>query len=377
MIGLRERIALLLSIKEEGKRVPFGHILEKVSRDVEFLEGRKLGEDEVKQELERMIEAGIVGFDRGYYSEGGIDELVEDIIGLKGKELNLSYSLVWIAKKYYPSVSTYMLPFLRGRAVTGIKVFSGKKDPIGGLNEIYVRYRRYRPNPVYMTVDDEKGLMGLVFDHCIDFIPYVHRLGSDWPDYFILDLDMGSELKKKPESFELVKVIAMEAYEMLLEFGLNPLLKFSGSRGFQVWAILEEMEVEEDGFGLMREAAVRARDLLETRLKHLGLKERFPELLKGGEITTSTVAHKEERAWKILVDWSSLKPRGDVRAPFSIHHKTGLVSLPLSSNMLESFDPMDAEPLKVSERAKEYGKCARFVRSDPRKLLNAVGLLSA
>ncbi len=374
MVGLKERIALLLAIKEEGKRVPFEHIFEKVSRDVEFLEGRKPGEGEVRAVLDEMVKSGLVGFDGGYYAKEGIDEMVEGIIGLRGKELNLSYSLVWIAKKYYSALSKHMLPFLKGRAITGIKVFSGKKDPISGLNEIYVRYRRYKPKPVYLTVNDEGELMDLVFDHCIDFIPYVHRLGSRWPDYFVLDLDMGSELKKRPGSFELVKVVAKEAYDMLAELGLYPMLKFSGSRGFQVWAILEELEAE-DGFGLMREVAVRFRALLEKRLKSLELKEKFPELVKGGEITTSTVAHKEARAWKILVDWSSMKPMGDVRAPFSIHHKTALVSLPLSTDMLEGFRPEDADPLKVLDNASDYVKHARFVKSDPRKLLSFVGLL--
>jgi|GEM_PF-2339598 hypothetical protein len=39
-MSVKERIALLLSIKEKGKVVDFKHIFEKVSRDVKFVEKR-------------------------------------------------------------------------------------------------------------------------------------------------------------------------------------------------------------------------------------------------------------------------------------------------------------------------------------------------
>ncbi|MFZ8848842.1 MAG: hypothetical protein ACO2OV_01215 [Thermoproteota archaeon] len=46
-MSVKERIALLLSIKEKGKLVEFDHIYEKVSRDVKFLEKRDVSKDEI------------------------------------------------------------------------------------------------------------------------------------------------------------------------------------------------------------------------------------------------------------------------------------------------------------------------------------------
>jgi hypothetical protein len=45
-----------------------------------------------------------------------------------------------------------------------------------------------------------------------------------------------------------------------------------------------------------------------------------------------------------------MKPMGDYRAPFSIHYRTGLVSLPLEPSEIISFKKEDADPLKLADR---------------------------
>ncbi|MFQ6134311.1 MAG: hypothetical protein ACE5KU_00660 [Nitrososphaerales archaeon] len=372
---VRDRVALLLATKETGRTVTLDHILEKVGRDVSFLEHRDVGADEVKEALDSLIGQGAASTVKdGYLRLPRIDEIVSEVVTKAGSELNRSYMLVWIAKKYYPRVADQMLPFLTGRPISAVKIFSGKKNPIEELSTIFVRYARRKPKPVNLTVDTKERLLTLVDDHCVDFIPYVHKIGSNEPDIFVLDMDAGSALLKHRKAFGFIKFVTAHLAEMLSEKGVQPMVKFSGSRGFQVWAFLDnsKMPANRDLFALYRDMAVSVQSRLEERLQERSgeVEDKFHEIMKAGRpFTTSIVAHKEERASKILVDWSSMKPAGDVRAPFSIHYRTGLVSLPLTLNEIEGFEMGDAEPFKVAEHIEKYRGAAEIRLSDPSALL--------
>jgi DNA primase len=216
--------------------------------------------------------------------------------------------------------------------------------------------------------------MSLVFDHCVDFIPYVHKFDSNEPDYFILDLDAGSEIMKNPKAFDLIKYIASELSSLLTELEVESVVKFSGSRGFQVWASFDNNELKDRGdlFKTYREMAIAIQGKLEDKLQgKIGdLVDMFPNMVyRDRRITTSIVAHKEERASKVLVDWSALKPMGDVRAPFSIHYKTGLASVPIDKGEIMSFDVKDAHPLRVIEDLDRYKRSTKMERCSPSRLL--------
>jgi DNA primase len=71
--------------------------------------------------------------------------------------------------------------------------------------------------------------------------------------------------------------------------------------------------------------------------------------------TTSETAHKEARKDKVLLDASIIKPMGDVRAPYSMHFKTGLISMPLSIKELDGFEPSVADPELVVKRYQKRG----------------------
>ncbi|MCP8304776.1 MAG: hypothetical protein H3Z50_04840 [archaeon] len=299
---------------------------------------------------------------------------MEKIILEKEGELNRSYVMVWLAKKYYPCVASLMLPFLKDRAVSAVKVFSGKRDPVRDMNVIFVRYAKYKPKPVFLTVDSEDKLLSLVFDHCIDFIPYVHKIGADEPDFFILDLDAGSEVMKSPKAFDFIKYVAFELSNLLTELGVEPMAKFSGSRGFQVWASLDNSELRSKGdlFKIYRDMTIAIQSILEDRLQDKigAMVSMFPDIVQHGrKMTTSTVAHKKKRAPQILVDWSSLKPMGDVRAPFSIHYKTGLASIPVPSKEILHFKIEEAHPLRVIKNLGVYEKAAKIEKCNPPKLI--------
>jgi DNA primase/predicted transcriptional regulator len=377
MMSVKERIALLLSIKEKGKLVDFDHIFEKVSRDVKFFEKRDLSKDEIISNLKILEEEGLIKNVNGkYMPEDKIHEYIFNLIREKEKILNRSYILVWKAKHYYPVVGNLMLPYLKDRPTSVVKIFSGKNNPIEEIDPIFVRYAKYKPKPQHIIINSLEKLMEYVHDHCIDFIPYVHKLNANEPDLFVLDLDAGKKIFEKERGFEFLKFVTKELYEMLVELEIKPMIKFSGSRGFQIWARFDnsKFKTKEDLFAEYRKLAVKIQNVLERRLqnKRKIIEEKYPDFKDLKQFTTSQVAHKEEREDKILVDWSSMKPQGDVRAPFSIHYKTGLASIPLFKEEIDDFSPLQAEPLNVIKKINENKKFPELEKSDPSKLLSLI-----
>jgi len=377
-MSVKERIALLLSIKEKGKLVEFDHIYEKVSRDVKFLEKRDVSKDEIISNLKSLEEEGLIKNVNGKYApDDKIHDYISNLISQKEKVLNRSYILVWKAKHYYPIVSNLILPYLKDRPTSVVKVFSGKNNPIEEIDPIFVRYAKYKPKPQYIVINSSDKLMEYVHDHCIDFIPYVHKLNANEPDLFVLDLDAGKKIIEKESGFTFLKYITKELYDMLIEFEINPMIKFSGSRGFQIWAKFDnsKFKSKEDLFAQYRRLAVKIQNLLEKRLqeKRKIIEEEFPEFKELKQFTTSQVAHKEEREDKVLVDWSSMKPQGDVRAPFSMHYKTGLVSVPLFKEEIDEFSVLEAEPMNLIKKIKEGKRFPELALSDPTKILKILG----
>jgi len=376
-MSVKERIALLLSIKEEGKLVDFDHIFEKVSRDVKFVEKRDVSKEEILDGLKALKEEGMIKEVNGKYMPTvNIHGLIKKLIEEKAKVLNKSYMLVWKAKHYYPIAGNLMLPYLKDRPVSVVKVFSGKEDPINEIDPIFVRYARYKPKPQHIMINNMEKLMEYVHDHCIDFIPYVHRLNSNYPDFFILDLDAGKMILNKPNGFDFLKFITISLYKFLIELEILPMIKFSGSRGFQIWASFDNSKLPkvEDLFALYRKIAIKIQEIFEKDLQNNRetIIRQFPEFKDLKTFTTAQVAHKEEREDKILLDWSSMKPQGDVRAPFSIHHKTGLISLPLEEKELEKFEPFNADPMKIIEDIKMGKNFTKLKISDPSYLLEKI-----
>jgi len=336
-----------MSIKEEGKAVTFNHIVEKVTRDMTFLGEGEPTERDYRDTLHSLVKEGLVAEDRrGFYRGRGIDAYVGGMVATSRGILNRSYYLVYAAERYYPSVVDIMLPYLLNRPLSAIKVFSGKKDPIREVEPIFVRYSKYKPQPVHLTVKDGAGLMDLVHDHCVDFVPYVHGFDGR-ADIFLVDLDLGDRLASLAGGLAFAAHAAYLVSLILSENGCHPLIKFSGSRGFQVLCRLsgEGRALE---FAHLRDAVRGVQMELEARLRAEEAAHGFQDLGIEEPFTTSIVDRRADRSGKILVDWSSMKPEGDYRAPLSLHHRTGLVSLPLTAAGLDSFAKEDADPLALS-----------------------------
>jgi DNA primase len=375
-VSVKDRIALLLSIKEEGRKVNFDHIYEKVGRDIKFLEKREIDKKEIIDALDELKKEGIIRKVNDEYEPfPEIDKYVRENLLKFENLLNRSYILVWKAKHYYPVVSEHILPYLQERPVSCVKVFSGKEDPITTIEPIFVRYSKYKPKPQFIIINDKGKLMQYVHDHCIDFIPYVHKLNSNEPDFFVLDLDAGKELLSLENGYNFLKYVAKELYEFLEENEIKPMLKFSGSRGFQVWASFDNSKITtQDKFAKYREIAIKMQAIFEKKLRaNLEfIKKEFKEIANLQQFTTSQVAHKEEREDKILIDWSSMKYQGDVRAPFSIHYKTGLSSVILNKDELQVFTIKDAEPFKIINDINNGKNYPKLENSDPSKLIKLI-----
>lgn len=375
-----DRILLLLSIKETGKIIDFEHIAEKTVRDE-----KEISEAEVKKILDELASSGMISKKPNGYviTEKGIERIRKRLSEV-GSELNLSYRLVLKARDYYPKAAEALVPFLEGRATSVVKIFSDDNDPVNKVKPLFVRYAKYKPKPVFIQINSTEELLSYVDAHAIDFIPYVHKLNSGQPDWFILDLDAGQAFKNYKRGFELLKIAAEKVAEVLEEHEIIPNIKFSGSRGVQIWSKLRSLpqgrrhtrhlsgEIA-DLFALYRRLAVAVQEKTEKKIQQLpskNLEEFYSVVARGKPVTTSIVTKKEERADQILIDWSSMKINGDVRAPFSIHYKTGLVSCPIERRRLLEFQTSEAEPEKVAGNISRLAEAFKLEICDPTMLMN-------
>ncbi len=367
-----DRVLLLLSIKEKGKAIDFEHIAEKTIR-----EEKHISEAEVKKILSELISIKLISEKQNGYviTEKGIEKTRERLREV-GSKLNLSYRLVLKAKDYYPRAAKALVPFLEGRATSVVKIFSDENNPINKIKPLFVRYARYKPKPIFISIVSEEELLRYVDAHAIDFIPYVHKLDAPQPDWFVLDLDAGQAFKDYKKGFELLKTAAEKVAEVLEDCGIIPNIKFSGSRGVQIWAGLDNSKLPAtDLFALYRKFAVAVQEKAEKKIQELPkevLEEFYRIVARGKPVTTSTVAKKEERSDQILIDWSSMKLNGDVRAPFSIHYKTGLVSCPIERKRFLEFQTSEAEPQNVAENVSRLADAFKLETCNPSMLMKEV-----
>lgn len=379
---IKERILLLLGIKEEGRGISFEHIFDKVSRDEAIFRGVKkseIKENELREELEKLVSMNFIERNGKVFTitRKGREELRRILKDKeKAEKLNLSYKLVFIAIDYYRAASSAIFPFLKNRATSVVKIFSDEVMPFSKLKSIFVRYAKYKPAKVFLQIKSESEVMERVYDHAIDFIPYVHEIGSRLPSWFILDLDAGERIKKHEHGFEAVKIVAEKICDVLESFEIKPCIKFSGSRGMQIWAKLDNRSLKQadELFSIYRKLAVFVQKKAEEKIKEASENEMkiIREVIgEGKEITTSKVAKKEEREDKILVDWSSMKINGDVRAPFSMHYKTGLISCPVERRKIKTFEISHAEPEKVKKDIEKLKKAFELEESNASEIYRA------
>jgi DNA primase len=342
---------MTLAIKRQGKFVDLAHIQEKLTRDA----GREFSEAETRELLNSLIERGWVEEKAGEYAitdEGRryFDRRWREV----RQELNQDYLKVYRAKQYYPHVAEALLEFCRDRYVSVFRLFTERA------------WLQRKLGPKYITIKSERDIQRWLDVHGIDFIPYIHRIGEDRPDWLVIDFDAG-----KLVEMERTKEVVREAYEVLSSFGVEPAIKFSGSRGFQIWAKFKPHELPRDYKPKELKGGKRERNMFNFYADIVRFVEaRVAEKLPG--LTTSETARKEARADKVLLDASIIKPMGDVRAPYSMHYKTGLISMPLELKEMARFEPEQADPELVLERYSRRGNEFSLKPSSGEELFDAV-----
>lgn len=325
---------MTLAIKRRGKFIDVLHVQEKLSRDA----GRKFDESETKELLNGLLKKGLLEERAGDYA---INDAGRSFFERRWRHvregLNQDYLKVYRAKRYYPHVVDALLEFCRDRWVSVFRLFTERA------------WLQRKLGPRYITIKSAKDVERWLDVHGIDFIPYIHRVNSDRPDWLVIDFDAGKQVP-----MEKTKQVVKEAHEVLSSYDMKPAIKFSGSRGFQVWAQFERHELPKDYRPKQLRTERRERNMFSfyadiVRFVESQLAEKLPGL------TTAETAKKEARVDKVLLDASIIKPMGDVRAPYSMHYKTGLISMPLELKELGRFEPEQADPELVVKLYEKHG----------------------
>ena len=342
---------MTLAIKRRGKFVDLPHVQEKLTRDA----GKRFSENETAELLGGLVEKGLVEEKAGEYAatDAGRDHFERRWRQVR-EELNQDYLKVYRAKRYYPEVVDALLEFCRDRWVSVFRLFTERA------------WLQRKLGPKYITIKSAKDVQRWLDVHGIDFIPYIHRVNSDRPDWLVIDFDAGKRVE-----LDMAKEAVKEACAVLRGYGVEPSIKFSGSRGFQIWAQFERHELPEGYEPKQLRTERRERNLFNFYADIVRFVEsRVAEKLPG--LTTAETAKKEARVDKVLFDASIIKPMGDVRAPYSMHYKTGLVSMPLELKELKRFEPEQADPELVANRYGERGNEFVLKQADGEELFEAV-----
>jgi len=214
-----DHVLMTLAIKRAGKFVDLEHIREKLCRDA----GREFTPEETKNLLDSLASRGLVQERDGEYalSPAGRDFFERRWREIRD-ELNQDYLKVYRAKRYYPQVSDVILDFCRDRYVSVFRLFTGRA------------WLQRKLGPKWITIKSEEDIQYWLDIHGIDFIPYIHRIGSDRPDWLVIDFDAGRKV-----SFDQTKKVVAAAADVLAGYGVEPAAKFSGSRGFPLWGTLQ------------------------------------------------------------------------------------------------------------------------------------------
>lgn len=245
--------------------------------------------------------------------------------------------------KYYQTVSSYILPFLKNRPVVMRRFPNG----IEGENFIQKNteslhlpegfqtadIKHEGKHVHYLLVQDKASLEYAVNLGTIEFHPFHSRVGHlDNPDYFILDLD--------PEdvSFQIVMETALTVHHLFEEWKIPHYCKTSGGRGLHIYIPLQ---------------AKYTLDQVAKFGEALGvlIHEQLPSI-------TSLVRSPAKRQKKIYLDVLQNRSGQTIAAPYSVRGRLHApVSTPLHwEELKKGMKPEDFNMKTVPSRLKEVGE---------------------
>jgi len=143
--------------------------------------------------------------------------------------------------QYYADVAPVLLPHIRDRAMVM------KRYPNGAAGDFFFMKRAPSPRPRWIrtctidhgskgvidfpVIDDLAALLWVINLGCIDLNQWYARCDDiDRPDYIHFDLDPGDGAR-----FEQVRETAVIVRDALVQLGMKPVVKTSGSKGLHVY----------------------------------------------------------------------------------------------------------------------------------------------
>ncbi|SOC51247.1 non-homologous end-joining DNA ligase [Ornithinimicrobium cerasi] len=265
---------------------------------------------------------------------------------------------------YLGAVAGPMLRGLADRPVTLQRVRGGiegeefySKNPPKGVpawsRTTEVTYPSGRRHP-QLVVDDEATLLWTAQMGTVTWHPWPVRSGdNDHPDELRIDLD-----PQPGRAFADVVEAALGLREVMLEAGLTPFAKTTGSRGVHVFAPvrpeLEFLEVRHAVIGLARE-----------------LERRMPDLV-------TTAWWKEERGERIFVDFNQATRDRTLAAAWSPRILPGApVSVPVTWDELVAVRPTELTVHTVPGWLAEHGDAWEGMHDQPDEVAGAYALWQA
>jgi len=348
-INLSDYLLFMFSMKGVGRYADFNHVKDKVARDV-----GKFSDEQIKKIIDELINKNFLKQQNEKFgvTQEGKEFFASVFSKLENNflKINKPWTIVYKAKQYYPVVADTVVEFCKNRYT--------------GFYCLFTQQRFFRRDfgGKKIAIKTPKDLLFFIDIHYIDVIPCVHKIGSERPDWLVVDIDAGDKI-----TFEQTKKVTEIAYKIFEKFDLNPALKFSGSRGFQIWSLIRDFSIPKE-YQPVALTSNRKRDYFSLFSDFIRIIQKEVDQEIPG-LTTTDVGKKERREDKILFDTSSMKPMGLVRSPYSVHSKTGLVSLPLMIKELKTFQPEHATTEKVIERYEKKGNEFLLKESNPDMLI--------
>lgn len=230
---------------------------------------------------------------------------------------------------YWDRAAEATLPFLADRKVAVQQVFNGK-----------ILYRRHGDKGLpdrsgWIQIENVTQIKEWARLHTYSF--HAH-LNGDKDVWFVMDID-----GRSPQMFDLVKLVTLEMSRLLTRKKKKHLIKFSGHRGFHfMWSM---GNITPNWLSLRGEIRSYAKGLEEILQKKY--KSRFYAKLPKAKPILTTSSTDRSLVRSILIDEQIIHKNGMIRSPYSVHPKTGLVSVPLKPDALLKFKPEHAKPDKV------------------------------
>ncbi len=247
--------------------------------------------------------------------------------------------------QYYASVSSRMLPFVKGRILSVVRCHNTllqgfyKKHPTAervGITKVIVTNDEGEKGE-YFAVENEQGLLEQVQLGTLEF----HMWGShvrtlEKPDYMVFDFDPDKNL-----DLQKVRQGVKDLKKVLDKLNLVSFLKTSGGKGYHVCVPFQPA------------ANWKNFHDFSEKIAHL-LESKYPERY-------TTNIRKNNRKGKIFIDFMRNTRTATSVAPYSLRARPGAkVSCPIFWSELDKIAPADIDLHAALERLSKKDPWANF-----------------